>query len=66
MAPAIGSLTLSIDLELEIGRASKSQLRWLDELTPELVGLLGRFPDVLLGRLAFGHDVEIVARAAQQ
>jgi len=40
MAPAIGSLTLSIDLELEIGRASKSQLRWLDELTPELVGLL--------------------------
>lgn len=34
------SLTLSIDLELEIGRASASQLQWLDDLTPELVALL--------------------------
>jgi hypothetical protein len=34
------SLTLSIDLELEIGRASPSQLQWLDDLTPELVALL--------------------------
>ena len=36
------------------------------QVVAELVGLLGRFPDVLLGRLAFGHDVEVVARAAQQ
>ncbi len=34
------SITLSIDLELEIGRAQAAQLRWLDELTPELVSLL--------------------------
>ncbi len=34
------SLTLSIDLELEIGRASANQLQWLDDLTPELVALL--------------------------
>jgi hypothetical protein len=34
------SLTLSIDLEMEIGRASASQLQWLDDLTPELVALL--------------------------
>ncbi|WP_425619378.1 hypothetical protein NA78x_003118 [Anatilimnocola sp. NA78] len=40
MAAQSGSITLSIDLELEIGRASKAQLRWLDELTPELVTLL--------------------------
>ncbi|QDU27985.1 hypothetical protein ETAA8_30770 [Anatilimnocola aggregata] len=36
----LGSITLSIDLELEISRASKTQLRWLDDLTPELVALL--------------------------
>jgi hypothetical protein len=39
-APRLGSLTLSIDWELEIGRGSAAQLRWVDELTPELVALL--------------------------
>jgi hypothetical protein len=34
------SLTLSLDLELEIGQATPSQLEWLDDLTPELVALL--------------------------
>lgn len=34
------SLTLSLDLELEIGQATPSQLQWLDDLTPELVALL--------------------------
>lgn len=33
-------LTLSIDLELEIGRATPGQLQWLGDLTPELVALL--------------------------
>lgn len=37
-----GSVTLSIDLELEISRATPDQLRWLDELTPDLVALLDR------------------------
>ena len=34
------SLTLSIDLELEIGQATAGQLQWLDDVTPELVALL--------------------------
>ncbi|WP_254508282.1 hypothetical protein [Anatilimnocola floriformis] len=36
----LSSLTISIDLELEIGQATASQLDWLDDLTPELVALL--------------------------
>jgi len=39
-APRFGTLTLSIDWELEVGRGTPAQLRWIDELTPELVGLL--------------------------
>lgn len=35
-----GFLTLSLDLELEISRATPDQLRWLDQVTPELVALL--------------------------
>lgn len=39
-APNPSSLTLSIDLELEIGRTSSSDLARLDALTPDLVDLL--------------------------
>lgn len=39
-APNSSSLTLSIDLELEIGRTSPSDLARLDDLTPALVDLL--------------------------
>lgn len=39
-APNPTSLTLSIDLELEIGRTSPGDLARLDDLTPDLVDLL--------------------------
>jgi hypothetical protein len=39
-APRLRSFTLSIDWELEIGRGTPAQLKWVDELTPELVSLL--------------------------
>lgn len=41
-APQPVSITLSLDLELEIGRAASTHAQRLDDLTPELVALLDR------------------------